>query len=377
MHQKKTKEDIINLFKLSTQDLTARYELIHLGLEACEIIKQDAALTTDSGRERTGNSMMSPLIDSSSFQNLEAAIYGITAAHELLSQEQKSVQPFQPSGDQLFQDNNFIQYNLAGDSMIDEGIDHFFKYDLGLAILISILLEPFVGENKEKRKKAIENVLSGTYIGTKIVERITAGIPRNFYPDFVFKIDINDIMSLILNITTKDEADAFCHILDSMNKNGIEGLKITPDNLTNIKNFLNVSKKNFLQTQKDFFKDVIVTRVAVTAGVLSAGRGKISGIKTIENVQETTGKILSVRASSSSMIKKYCYEKNYSETGVKIRTFTEKIMKRKFDKLGDEVSLVTPSEIECLMTAFLGIWNQDYVWTVSKLPDEIPQLRSV
>ena len=375
--QKKTKEDIIKLFKLSTQDSTARHELIHLGLEACEIIKYDAASTTGFGSESVEHSMIPPLIDSSSFQNLEAVIYGIAAAHELLSQEQKSVQPIQPSGDQRFQDNNFIQCNLAGGSLRDEGIDYFFKYNLGLAILISILLEPFVGENKEKRKKAIENVLSGTYIGTKIIERITAGIPNNFYPDFVFKIDVNDIMSLILSITTKDEADDFCHIVNSLNRNGIESLKITPDNLTNIKNFLNVSKKNFSQTQKDFFKDVIVARAAVIAGVLSAGRGKISGIKTLENVQETTGKILSVRASSSGMIKKYCYEKNYSETGVKVRTFTEKIMKRMFDKLGDDVALVTPSEIECLMTAFLGLWDQDYVWTGSRLPDEIPQLRSV
>ena len=375
--QKKTKEDIIKLFKLSTQDSTARYELIHLGLEACEILKHDAASTNGFGSEIMEHSMISSLMDSCSYLNLEAAIYGITAAHELLSQEQKSVQPFQPFGDQQVLDNNFIQYNLAGGSLRDEGIDSFFKYNLGLAILISILLKPFVGENKEKRKKAIENVLSGTYIGTKIIERITVGIPKNFYPDFVFKIDSNDIMSLILSITTKDEADDFCHILDSTNKNGIESLKITPDNLNNIKNFLKVSKKNFSQTQKDFLKDVIVARAAVIAGVLSAGRGKISGIKTLENVQETTGKILSVRASSSGMMKKYCFEKNYSETGVKVRTFTEKIMKRMFDKLGDDVALVTPSEIECLMTAFLGIWNQDCVWTGSKLPDEIPQLRSV
>lgn len=375
MQQKISKEDIINLFKLSKQDSSAQNKLIRLGQEACEILEHDAALKAGVGKENTKNSM--PLIDSSSFQNLEAVIYGLTTAHELLSREQKSVRSFQHSADQQFHDNNFIQYSLADGSMGGEGIDYLLKYNLGLAILISILLDPFVGENKENRKKAIEGILSANYIGTKIIKKITADIPRNFYPDFIYKLDINDIIDLISNVTTKDDPDDFCHILDAINKKGIEGLKITPCNVTNIKNFLNVSKKNFSPAQKDYLKDVTVTRVAIIAGVLAAGRGKIAGIKTLENTQEETGQIASVRASSAGMIKKYCYEKSYSEDGNKIRVLTQETMKRMFDKLDKDVNLVKPSAMECFMVAFLSLWNLDYVWTGSKLPDEIPQLRLV
>ena len=249
--------------------------------------------------------------------------------------------------------------------------DAFLIEKLGLIILINILMDSYYLSTREKRLDSINSLISGFDLGMKIVNKATEFIVKSLYPDWIYIKCLDDIINLAFNF--KDH-DFLCDIL-YVASNELDSLTISNSNIKNLLSWLKKSnstgKTRGAPTKTRFHKDIIHSKTAIIAGILSAGRKKIKGVNNKDDVLTETGRIIGL---SDATVKLYCYTNKENPGGVKIRSIVEQIMNRVYSKLNDDIILPIPTQIECYLVLFLSLFYNTHIWTSRCSEDGVPEL---
>jgi len=252
--------------------------------------------------------------------------------------------------------------------------DAFLIQHLGMLLLIQIQMDSYYKSQQSKRINSLDNYLVGFDTGTKIVNKVTEYIDKSLFPEWIYVKSIDDIINLAFNFK---DVDFLCDILTAISRSG-EELTLSASNVNNLLNLLKSKNSNRAKrgapTHSIFHRDITYSKISIIAGILSTGRKKIKGIKTLIDVQDTTASILGI---SSAIVKKNCYEKKYNEDGVKIRLYAEHIASRIFSKLNNTSTVPIPTPIECYMVLFEALFHVKSIWTGHYSEDGIPELKLV
>ena len=199
--------------------------------------------------------------------------------------------------------------------------DAFLVENLGLILLINILMDSYYLSEPSKRLDSVNSLISGFDLGTKIVNKATEFIVKDLYPGWVYIKSLDDIMNLAFNF--KD--NYFLRDILLVASNELDSLTISKSNIKNLLRWLqegnSTGKTRGAPAKTRFHKDIVHSKTAVIAGILSAGRKKIRGVNNKDDVLFETGKLIGL---SDATVKLYCYTNKENPGGVKIRSVVEK-----------------------------------------------------
>lgn len=250
----------------------------------------------------------------------------------------------------------------------------FLAENFGLVLLLHVHLDSYYNSNKNKKICSIEGLVEGFDIGARIINKMTEYIIRSIFPDWIFAHSIDDIINLAFEFK---DVDLVCEILAIANSKG-NGITLSSGNIEHLISLLkNQNNQNTVKgapPQSKFHKNYVYSKQAIIAGVLSAGRNRIAGVKTLIDVQEQTSEIIGVSAST---VKKNCYDKKHNPAGVELRSIAEETAKPIFIKLNKNEQLPTPTPLECYMVLFDAIFGVENIWTGKTTAEGIPILQMI
>lgn len=266
--------------------------------------------------------------------------------------------------------NNFREADITESMMAATFLaEHF-----GQLLLLHVHLDSYYTSNRKKQITSIEGLVDSFDTGTKIINKMTEYVDKSIYADWLFVHSVDDIINLSFGFK---DIDLLCEILTIVNTEG-SGIYLSYSNVNHlISLFRNSNDKKTTKgapSQSYFHKDYTYSKQAIIAGVLSAGRKKISGVKTLINVQEQTAMIVGV---SPDTVKKNCYSKNHNPDGVECRICAEGIASRIFKRVGKNEQLPIPTPIECYMVLFKALFYDNNVWTGEATDEGVPVLKMV